>query len=104
MDQWYRENKSLRREATTLKRQSAVLMQRVAESAPPDFDLSLLANVTEAADKDMQLLHEKEVATLHDKIKGQWVSVTTICQTSTVGNCTVPIYTVQGKGFTGESN
>lgn len=71
--EWYRENKSLRRETNNLKRQSAILLQRVADSSP-DLDISMLGGMGEATDKkeiqDLQQQHEKEVDNLMEKIKG----------------------------------
>lgn len=75
--QWYRENKSLRRETNNLKRQSALLMQRVAD-ASPDLDITALAGMGDAVDKkelqDLQQQHEKEVDSLMEKIKGNLTS------------------------------
>lgn len=71
--QWYRENNSLRRETNNLKRQSALLLQRVAD-ASPDLDITMLAGMGETVDKkelqDIQQQHEKEIDNLMDKIKG----------------------------------
>lgn len=71
--EWYRENKSLRRETNNLKRQSAILLQRVADGSP-DLDISMLGGMGEATDKkeiqDLQQQHEKEVDNLMEKIKG----------------------------------
>ncbi|KAG0717867.1 hypothetical protein GWK47_053597 [Chionoecetes opilio] len=71
--EWYRENKSLRRETNNLKRQSALLIQRVADG-PSDLDISLLGGMGDTGDKDeiqdLQQQHEKEVDNLMDKIKG----------------------------------
>ncbi|XP_045103403.1 shootin-1-like isoform X2 [Portunus trituberculatus] len=71
--EWYRENKSLRRETNNLKRQSAILLQRVSDGSP-DLDISVLAGMEETTDKkeiqDLQQQHEKEVDNLMNKIKG----------------------------------
>lgn len=71
--EWYRENKSLRRETNNLKRQSAILLQRVSDGSP-DLDISVLAGMGETTDKkelqDLQQQHEKEVDNLMEKIKG----------------------------------
>lgn len=71
--QWYRENKSLRHETNNLKRQSAILMQRVAETSA-DLDITALAGMADTVDKkelqDLQQQHEKEIDSLMEKIKG----------------------------------
>ncbi|XP_042892957.1 uncharacterized protein LOC122267050, partial [Penaeus japonicus] len=76
--EWYRENKSLRRETANLKRQSAVLLQRVAACDSGELDLATLASLADAssssgtqqeAQQEMQQQHEQEVAKLMAKIK-----------------------------------
>ncbi|KAB7506864.1 hypothetical protein Anas_07757 [Armadillidium nasatum] len=71
--EWYIENKSLRRETATLKRQSAMLLQKV--SAASDGDLSSLAELAEVATKEDDAVkevhahYEKEISKLMEDIK-----------------------------------
>lgn len=84
--EWYRENKSLRRETANLKRQSAVLLQRVAACDSGELDLAALASLADAASsssssgmqQEMQQQHEQEVAALMAKIKSLEVDVASL--------------------------
>ncbi|XP_076059042.1 shootin-1-like isoform X4 [Oratosquilla oratoria] len=69
--EWYHENKNLRRDAASLKRQSAVILQRVID-AVPSFDITELGDLADidrnSLPKELQQQHEQEVKKLMDKI------------------------------------